>query len=335
MRSMKAALVTGATGFLGSEIARQLAERGVGVVALSRSGSLPGDLQAIGVRAIRGDLDDTAALASAMRGVDAVFHVAADVGMWRRRWAESVRVNVLGTRNMVEAALAAGAPRFVLTSSGSTIGKPLGPRTGGVPVLDERSAYNLAPLQMVYPHTKWLGEQEALRGFERGLPVVVTHPCAIFGPRDWKLNVLPLFRAAKRGISAAAPGGLRTTCDVRDVARGHIEAAERGRPGERYILGGECVPVREIFRVIAEATGGRAPLFTLPDGLVRAVGAAMETIADITGRASALTWETALQSTFRVELSSAKAARELGYASRPLADSVRDAADWYRSQGLL
>lgn len=332
---MQSAFVTGATGFLGYEIARQLAERGVGVTALTRSGSLPGELATMGVRPVRGDLDSAAVLAQAMRDVDAVFHVAASVGMWRARWAESFRVNVLGTRAMIDAALAGGVGVFVHTSSASTIGKPPAAQRGEDVTVDETSAYNLEPLQMVYPHTKWLAELEVARGAERGLRTVITHPTAVFGPGDWKHNLLPLFRTAKRGASLVVPRGIRTTCDVRDVATAHRDLAERGRPGERYILGGECVSVRELFRRVARVVGGRAPLFTAPGGVFRALGSVMDVVADVTGRAPLLSWEMAVQSTFTARLSSEKAAHEIGYASRPLDESLRDAAAWYRSQGLL
>ncbi|MCC6526427.1 MAG: NAD-dependent epimerase/dehydratase family protein [Polyangiaceae bacterium] len=333
---IRKAFVTGATGFLGYEIARQLAAAGVEVRAATRGGALPGELGALGVRTVRASLDDPAALAEAMRGVDTVLHVAADVGMWRRRRAESVRVNVDGTRHVAEAALAAGVERAVFTSSGSTIGKPLDlPRRGDVPTVDESSAYNLAALDMVYPHTKWLGEEEVWKAVRAGLGAVVTHPCAIFGPSDWKHNLLPLFRAPRTLLGLAVPEGYRTTCDVRDVAAAHLRAAERGRPGERYILGGECVSVRELFGRIAAATGGRAPRFTLPAGLVVALGTALERLADATGKPPLLSREMAIQSTLRVRLSSAKAERELGYHSRPLEASLRDAVAWYRAQGLL
>lgn len=332
---MRTAFVTGATGFVGCEIARQLVERGVRVTALTRTGALPGGLDAMGVQPLQGDLDDVRLLAGALEDVDAVFHVAASVVMWRGRWAESYRTNVLGTRTMVDAALAGRVGVFVLTSSASTIGKPLEAQRGVEVPVDELSEYNLEPLQMVYPHTKWLAEQEVLRGAGCGLSAIITHPTAVFGPGDWKHNLLPLFRAAKRGTALAVPRGIRTTCDVRDVARAHIELAERGRKGERYILGGESLTVRDLMTRIAGAVGGRRPLFTVPDRAILAAGALMDAVADLTGHAPPLSREMALQSTFTARLSSDKAAREVGYASRPLDASLRDAARWYRSRGLV
>ena len=329
------AFVTGATGFLGYEIARQLIARGVTVAALTRTGQLPGDLASSGVRAVRGDLDDAAALAAGLRGADVVFHVAASVGMWRGHWAESIRANVTGTRSLIDAALAAGVTGFVFTSSASTIGKPLAAQNGEEVTVDETTAYNLEPLQMVYPHTKWLAEQEVLGAKARGLAPVITHPTAIFGPCEWKLNLLPLFHAVKRGRLIAVPRGLRTTCDVRDVAKAHLDLAERGAAGERYILGGECVTMTDLCTRMAKVVGGRRPLFTIPNAAIRGLGTLADALADLTGRAPLLSWEMAMQSTFSARLSSDKAARAIDYRSRPLDESLRDAAAWYRERGLL
>jgi dihydroflavonol-4-reductase len=174
-----------------------------------------------------------------------------------------------------------------------------------------------------------------LRGAGEGLSAVIAHPTAVFGPGDWKHNLLPLFRAAKRGTALAVPRGIRTTCDVRDVARAHLALAERGRPGERYILGGESLSVRDLMTRIARVVGGRRPLFTLPDAAILRVGALMDAVAEATGRPPVLSREMALQSTFTARLSSDKAAREIGYASRPLGESLRDAAAWYRARGLM
>jgi dihydroflavonol-4-reductase len=229
----------------------------------------------------------------------------------------------------------AGVERLVFTSSASTIGKPLGATDGEPVTIDERDAYNLAPAGMVYPHTKWLAEQEVLRAAARGLDAVITHPTAVFGPWDWKQNVLRLFRAARSPASLVVPGGWRTVCDVRDVADGHIAAALRGRRGERYALGGEAMTVRELFALIARAAGGRAPAITLPAGLVKAIGRAGDAIGALRGREPALSEEMAIQATFCVKVSSAKAERELGYRSRPAAASIGDAAAWYRAEGLL
>lgn len=328
------AFVTGATGLLGYAIAEELVRDGYRVSALTRSGELPGDLVSLGVEPVHGDLGGLEQLAEALRGSRLVFHAAADVNMWRNRWADSLRTNVTGTRNLLEAARRAAVEKIVYTSSASTIGKP--PPGGEAPVtLDERDEYNLGDLQMVYPHTKWLGELAVSEAVESGLDAVITHPTMILGPGDWKGNLLPLFRGTQQGTLLVAPRGYRSTCDVRDVARGHLLAAEKGVAGERYILSGESLPSRELFQRIADAVGGRGPMLTLPDWALLAVGRASESLADLTGRPPKVSWEMAYQATLRVRFSSAKAERELGYRSRPLEDSLRDSVDWYRQQGML
>ena len=330
----KTAFVTGGTGFLGWEIIRQLLESGHHVVALSRSGELPGDLPRAELEVARGDLDDVGALREGMRGASVVYHVAADVRMWRAKWAEIERTNVAGTRNMVQAAQNAGVDRFVFTSTGSTIGKPY-PPTEVIVTVDETSTYNFAALGMVYPHTKWLAEQEVEQAAREGLFAVITHPVAVFGPGDWKANVLPLFSATRKGTAIAAPNGIRTTCDVRDVATAHLAAAERGQAGRHYILGGESLSVRALLTRIAAAAGGRAPRFTMPDRAVMGLSWLMERAARLSGRPPMLSHEMALQSTLRVRLSSERAARELGYTSRPLDVSLADAVRFYRERGWL
>jgi len=330
----KTAFLSGATGFLGYEIARQLLATGHRVLALCRSADLPGDLRSSTLEIVRGDLSDRKILAEAMRGVSVVYHVAADVRMWRAKWAEIERTNVNGTRNMLEAAKSAGVDRFVFTSTGSTIGKPF-PPTKEVVTVDETSAYNFADFKMVYPHTKWLAEQEVKRYVSAGLDAVITHPVAIFGPGDWKKNVLPLFLATRTATGLFATNGFRTTCDVRDVAAAHIAAAARGRAGEHYILGGEALSVRDLFSRIAKVTGGRAPIGVLPDAAILGVSRIMEAVAAVTGKPPKLSHEMALQGTLRARLSSEKAAHELGYTSRPLDASLTDAANFYRTQGWL
>jgi dihydroflavonol-4-reductase len=329
------AFVTGATGMLGYAVARALAQAGARVRALSRSGGLPGELPALGVEVVSGDLLDLAALRPGVEGARFVFHVAADVRMWRGAWADVHRTNVEGTRVLVEAALAARPERFVFTSSASTLGKPLDATKGEPVTIDERNRYDLAPLGMVYPHTKWLAEGEVLRAVDRGLDAVITHPTAIFGPWDLKHNLLPLFRAVRSPLGFAVPGGFRTVCDVRDVADGHLAAALRGARGERYALAGEAMSVRDLFGLIAEAAGGRPPRVELPARAVIGMGRVMDALAVLRGRAPLLSEEMALQSTLRVKVSSAKAERELGYRSRPARESIHDCAAWYRAEGLI
>lgn len=331
----RVAFVTGATGFLGYAIARSLASRGARVRALVRGTSLPGELSARGVAMVPGDLNDVDALARGMHEASYVFHVAADVRMTRDAWPTSLATNVEGTRTMLRAARAAGVARFVFTSSGSTLGKPLSAVRGPVVRIDETCAYNFHDLGWVYPHTKWMAEELVLEAARDGLSAVVTHPTAIFGPWDWKHNLLPLLRAPGQALGWVTTGGFRTVCDVRDVADAHLEAAVRGRSGERYALAGEPMSVRALQTAIAEEIGGHAPRVELPPGLVRGLGRAFDLASAITGRPPPLSEEMAMQSCLRVEVSSAKAERELGYRSRPARESIADTVAWYRASGLL
>ncbi|MFO0759018.1 MAG: NAD-dependent epimerase/dehydratase family protein [Byssovorax sp.] len=327
--------ITGASGLLGYAVARALLVRGARVRALCRGARLPGDLDALGVEIVRGDLDDRAALRRGMDGASEVFHIAADVRMWRGAWAAAYRTNVLGTRNLVEIALSTRPSRLVFTSSAATLGRPLDATRGEPIVLDERSTYNLEASAMVYPHTKWLSEQEVLRAEEQGLSTVITHPAAIFGPWDWKLHTLPVFEATRTLAGAAVPGGYRTVCDVRDVAEGHLAAALGDTAHARYAFGGHPMSLRALFTLIAREVGGSPPRFTLPAGATRLFGRAADALGVLRNAAPLVTEEMAIQSTLRVAISSAKAERELGYRARPAEESIRDAVAFYREQGVL
>jgi dihydroflavonol-4-reductase len=255
--------------------------------------------------------------------------------MSKDAWAAVHRTNVEGTRVLLEAAREAGVPRFVFTSSGSTLGKPLDKTSGPIVTIDEDSAYNFAELGWVYPHTKWLAEELVLAANDARCSTVVTHPTAIFGPWDWKHNLLPLFRAPHSALGLVSTGGARTVCDVRDVADGHLRAALHGRGGERYALAGEPVTVRALQTLIAEAVHGRAPMVELPPGLVHGVGRLADAVGTLRGKPALFSSEMAVQSALRVVVSSEKAIRELGYHCRPARESIADTAAWYVSEGLL
>lgn len=332
------AFVTGASGLLGYAIVQVLRARGASVRVLLRDGRLPGEPDAVnGVEIVTGDLESRDALRRGMDGARFVFHVAADVRMFRANWAQSLRTNVAGTRCVVEAALRARPERLVFTSSAATLARPLDHVRGEPVTIDESTPYDdaMAHAAMVYPHTKWLAEQEVLRGVDAGLDAVVTHPTAVFGPGDWKGNLVPLFRATRGLAGRVVPAGWRTICDVRDVADAHVAAALGARAGDRFALGGESMSVRELFTLIAAVAGGRPPLAEMPPRVARSLGRALEALALLRSRAPLLSEEMALQSTLRVRVSSAKAERELGYRPRPARESIADSAAWYRAHDML
>ncbi|MDP3278911.1 MAG: NAD-dependent epimerase/dehydratase family protein [Deltaproteobacteria bacterium] len=327
--------VTGATGFLGWAIADALLACGAEVRALTRSRGFPGDLEARGAVAVHGDLLDQEAIDGALEGVDYVFHVAADVRMYRAAYDEAYKNNVAATRFLVERSVHAKVKRMVFTSSGSTLGKPLDATSGPVRPVNEESAYNFDGLGWVYPPTKYLAECEVLAAVERGFDAVITHPTAIFGPGDWKKNLLPLFLATKQFAGNFTTRGTRTVCDVRDVADGHLRAALLGERGHRYALSGELFTVRDLMSEIAAVTGGRAPRVALPASVMISLGRVLDRVASMRGTVPMISEEMAMQSVLRVEISSEKAKRVLGYKTRPARESIADMAQWYRAQGWL
>jgi dihydroflavonol-4-reductase len=328
-------LITGATGFLGSAMAEQLCDRGAVVRALVRGDELAPNLRGRDVQAVKGSLLDAATLDRALDGVTYVFHVAADVRMYRAAWDEAFRSNVTATKLLAERSAAAKVRRLVYTSSGSTLGKPHDAFDGPPRPVDERSEYNFDGLGWVYPPTKFQGERAVLEACASGLDAVITHPTAIFGPGDWKQNLLPLYRAPKQLLGRFATNGTRSVCDVRDVAEGHLRAAVLGVAGERYALAGEVLSVRELMGEIAAAVGGRGPRWVLPAPAVLGLARVIEAVAVLRGRPPLLSREMAMQSCFRVAISSAKAERALGYRSRPARESIADGAAFYRAQGWL
>jgi len=249
------ALVTGSTGFVGSNLVLALNQRGIEVRALQRKTSPQDAIKGLDYEPVVGDLMEADSLATAVDGVDWVFHVAA-ISDWRNTPAEVVyQVNVDGARNMMEAAQRAGVKRFVLTGSSSALGKPSG--DGGL--IKEDDAFNLKPEEFPYGHSKYLAQLEAEKFAADGLDTVIVLPSAVMGPRDLKfISGELIVQVLKRGIPGVPPGGLNYI-DVRDLAEGHIAAAEKGRSGEKYILAGNNMTHRESVDIIARVVGVRAP----------------------------------------------------------------------------
>jgi dihydroflavonol-4-reductase len=325
-------LVTGATGFVGSAVARALLAAGEPVRALVRPNSargLPGDLP---VEPAVGDLDDPASLAPAVAGCSAVFHVAADYRLWVPEPAAMYRTNVDGTRALMIAAADAGVRRIVYTSSVATLGS----RPGGEPA-DESTPSALDHMVGHYKRSKFLAEQAARELAGGGLPVVIVNPSAPIGPRD--IRPTPTGRmvleAARGHFPAYVDTGLNVV-HVDDAARGHLLAFERGRIGQRYVLGGENLPLGEILAMIARLVGRRAPRLRLPPGLLLPLAHLAESAARLSGgKEPLLTTDGLRMARKRMYFSSALAASELGFRNRPALDALRDALDWYRRHGYL
>ena len=325
-------LVTGATGFVGSSVAKALLARGEPVRALIRAGSNRHNLRDLPVETVEGDLEQPSTLRRAVAGCRALYHVAADYRLWAPRPGAMYRVNVDGTRALLRAAADAGVERIVYTSSVATLGlDPGGPA-------DETTPATIDDMIGHYKRSKYLAEQAVHELIEReGVAAVIVNPSAPIGPGD--IRPTPTGRvvldAAKGRIPAYVDTGLNVV-HIDDVAAGHLLAYERGAIGQRYILGGQNLTLGEILTLIAGLAGRRPPRLCLPGGLIMPLAYLSELAARLGGGAEPLLTVDGLRmARKRMHYSSAKAERELGYRSRPAADAVRDALAWFRRNGYL
>jgi dihydroflavonol-4-reductase len=325
------ALVTGATGFVGAAVARALLGARWQVRVLARPGSDRRNLKSLDVEVSEGDLADSNSLERAAQGCDGLFHVAADYRLGARDPAELYRSNVEGTRNVLSAAHRSGVQRIVYTSSVATIGIPADGTPG-----DEQSPNSLENMIGHYKRSKYLAEEVVREAARGGISVVIVSPSTPVGPGDVKptpTGQLVLDAAAGR-MPAYVDTGLNIV-HVDDVAAGHLLAYERGRPGERYILGGQDMSLREILELIARLEGRNPPRVRLPYGVVLPIAYLAEGFARLTGRSGRITLEGVRMSRKKMFFSSAKAVRELGYRWRPPVQAFEDAIRWFRDNGLL
>jgi len=325
------ALVTGATGFVGAAVARALLGERWQVRVLARRGSDRRNLQNLDVEVSEGDLGDSGSLERAAQGCEGVFHVAADYRLGAPDPTQLYRVNVDGTRNVLSAAQRAGVRRIVYTSSVATIGIPADGTPG-----DERTESSLANMIGHYKRSKYLAEEVVREAARGGLSVVIVSPSTPVGPGDVKptpTGQLVLDAAAGK-MPAYVDTGLNIV-HVDDVAAGHLLAYERGTPGERYILGGQDLSLREILEMIARLERRAPPRVRLPYGLVLPIAYLAEGFARLSGRSGRITLEGVRMSRKKMFFSSAKAARELGYRWRPPVQAFEDAIRWFRDNGLL
>ena len=325
------ALLSGATGFVGSAVARALLREGWQVKALVRQNSDRRNLQGLQIETVAGDLNDRSSLDHAVAGCEALFHVAADYRLGARRPEELYRTNVEGTRNVLNAARSAGVGRIVYTSSVATIGIP----ADGSPGCEE-TPVALADMIGHYKRSKFLAEQVARDAARAGASVVIVNPSTPIGPGDVKptpTGQMVLDAAAGR-MPAYLDTGLNVV-HVDDVAAGHLLAFHRGRDGERYILGGDDMTLREILVEIARIAGRSPPRIRLPNAAVLPLAYAAEAMAWLTGRTTRITVEAVRMARKRMFFSSDKAVRELGYRWRARTKAFEDAVLWLREQRLL
>jgi dihydroflavonol-4-reductase len=329
---MQTVLVTGATGFIGANVTRLLLERGAEVRVLVRPTSDRGNVAGLPVEVALGDLRDPEALRRAVRGCRRVFHVAADYRFWARDPAEIYRSNVEGTANLLEACLAEGVERVVYTSTVGTIGLAALPAP-----CDETTALLEGQVTSHYKRSKLQAEKVALSYASRGLPVVVVNPSAPVGPWDAKPTPTGqiIVDFARRKLPAIVDTGLNIV-HVRDVAEGHLLAAERGRVGERYILGHRNMTLWEIVAELAEITGLPAPRARLPYAVAWAAGAVSTAVSTwITHRPPAVALEAVRMARRRMFFDASKAVRELGLPQTPVREAFGDAITWFAERGLI
>lgn len=322
---MKPALVTGASGFLGWHVARVLAERGLRVRAMARR---PETVRDVDADVVRGDLREAASLERAVAGCGLVFHVAADYRLWVKNPDEMYEANVGGTRALLAAAERAGVERFVYTSTVGCIGLV----EGGLG--DETTAVTLAEMTGHYKRSKFLAEREALRAAEAGFPVVIVNPTAPVGEHDVKptptgQTIVDFLRGK---LPAFVDTGLNVV-DAREVAEGHWLACEKGRVGERYILGSENLTLEQILRKLAGISGKVSPKVRLP-WIVALLAALFSTgLAAVTGHAPRVPLDAVRMARKKMWVTSAKAERELGFRPSGADSALGKAVRWFEANG--
>ena len=324
-------LVTGATGFVGSAVVRALLGAGLSVRVLVRPNSDRRNLLDLSVEVAEGSLEDAPSLARAVAGCRYLFHVAADYHLWVTDPAPMFRANVEGTRVLMRAALDTGVERVVYTSSVATLG--LVPQGSA----DEETPSNLEDMIGPYKRSKFQAE-ELVRGLvtKRGLPAVIVNPSTPVGPRDRKPT--PTGRLILEAARGHMPGYVDTGLNivhVDDVAAGHLAAAELGRVGERYILGGENLSLARILVEVAHAAGTPAPRIRVPYTVAYPVAIGAELMARLSGKEPFITLDGVRMAQKKMYFTSEKASRELGYTPRPARHAIVDAIGWFKANGYL
>jgi len=329
------AFVTGATGFLGSHVARALADQGADLRLLVRPTSDLRNLEGLKAETATGDLRDAASLETAMAGCDTVFHVAADYRLWVRDPEEMYQSNVDGTRAILEAARKNGVRRVVYTSSVATVG--FTSSTSNEHPADEDSPVSLADMIGPYKRSKFMAEQVALEAGRSGMQVVTVNPTTPVGEQDVKPT--PTGRIVvdflKRKFPAYVDTGLNLV-DVRECARGHVSALEIGRSGERYILGGENLTLKQLLDTLGKISGLPSPTVKLPYFFALAAGVVDETITGrLLHREPRATIDTVRMGKKKMFASSGKAERELGWKIVPVESALRRAVQWFQANGYV
>jgi dihydroflavonol-4-reductase len=323
-------LVTGAAGFLGSHITRQLVARGEEVRVLLRPTSTNRAISDLSLEYVTGDLRDTASLDRAMNSVKRVFHVAADYRLWARRSKEIYDSNVGGTRNMIEAARRAGVEQFVYTSTVATIA------VDRAALPNEATDSKLEEMVGHYKRSKWLAEKEVLAAAKNGFPVIVAMPTTPVGPGDWKPT--PTGKIILDFLNGKMPGYVETGLNfvgVEECAAGHLLVADKGKAGERYLLGGENMTLKQVLDTLAAITGLPAPKLKIPHAVALGVAYADTALSRLIGKEPQIPVEGVKIAQHRMFVDCTRAQRELGFQAGPVAAALERAVHWYETNGYV
>jgi dihydroflavonol-4-reductase len=323
--------VTGGTGFVGANVVRALLSSGHKVRALIRTGSNLRNVENLPIERVAGDLSNRKTLGQAMAGCDALAHVAAHYSLWRADAQSLYSANVEGTRNILDAAADAGIARIVYTSSVAALGVPAPGQ-----IADETLQTTVDQLVSDYKKSKFLAEQEALRRATAGQHIVIVNPSTPIGPYDLKPTPTGeiVLRFLNRQMPAYVDTGLNLI-DVEDVARGHILALERGRPGERYILGNQNVTLKQMLDMLAAITGLKAPSVRVPHFIPLAAAYIDEGILSRLGKRPGVSIYSVKMSQKAMYYDSSKAVRELGLPQSPVEGALEKAVRWFRDNGYV
>jgi dihydroflavonol-4-reductase len=324
------ALVTGAAGFLGSHLARQLVARGESVRVLMRPSSSNRAISDLSLEYVTGDLRDVASLERAMKGVERVFHVAADYRLWARKPQDIYDSNVGGTKNLLLAAKQAGVAQLIYTSTVATIAvdRPQLPNEFIDAKLEEMIGH--------YKRSKWLAEQEVLREAKEGAPIIVAMPTTPVGPWDWKPT--PTGKIVLDFLNGKMPGYVDTGLNfvgVEDCAAGHLLVSEKGRPGERYLLGAENLTLKGLLDLLAKITGLPAPFLKIPHGMALGVAYLESAFSRLVGKEPSIPVEGVRIAQHNMFVDASRAQRELGFQPGPVAGALERAARWYVANGYV
>src|SRR6266550_1045006 len=323
-------LVTGAAGFLGSHVTRQLVARGDDVRVLLRASSTNRAIADLPLEYVTGDLRDPASLDRAMKGVQRVFHVAADYRLWAKRSQDIYDSNVGGTKNLVEAAKRAGVEQFIYTSTVATIAVDRSEQP------NESTDAKLAEMIGHYKRSKWLAEKEVLDAAHNGFPAIVAMPTTPVGPWDWKPT--PTGKIILDFLNGKMPGYVETGLNfvgVEECAAGHLLAAEKGRVGERYLLGGENLTLKQVLDTLAKISGLDAPRLKIPHGLALGVAYANTAFSRLVGREPSIPVEGVKIARHKMFVDCSRAKRELGFQAGPVAAALERAVRWYEANGYI